>query len=87
MKKRTIRLQINKPLQGLQKGATIKLVADENSLPVDNYWRRRLKDADQDGCVEILASKKKVEEPIEAPEKEFAEAVEKPTKTNRKGSK
>lgn len=48
-------------LNGLKPGAKITLQADENGLPTGvtgQYWRKVLKDAEVDGCVEVVKSKK-----------------------------
>jgi hypothetical protein len=42
-------------------GKTAGAVVDvkcKNGVPVDKYWRGRLKDAEIDGCVSILGKKK-----------------------------
>lgn len=54
------RLKINKdfPSRNLKKDSTIELLVDENNIPLDLYWRRRLKDSKIDNCVEIVGSKK-----------------------------
>lgn len=35
-------------------------VESKDDLPVDRFWRRRLKDAAIDNCVEVLKTNKKV---------------------------
>jgi hypothetical protein len=35
-------------------GDLIKAPAHEDGTPLDVFWRRRLKDAEQDGCCEIV---------------------------------
>lgn len=34
-------------------------VKDDNGIPVELYWRNRIKDAEIDGCVKIVKSKKR----------------------------
>lgn len=38
---------------------TIKEIEDINGLPIERYWRNRLKDAEIDGCVTLVKSKKR----------------------------
>jgi hypothetical protein len=45
-------LKINMPLRGHAAGSAIR-VKTQDGLPVDVYWRRRLKDAEIDSCVEF----------------------------------
>lgn len=51
-------LKINSPLRGYGIGAEVK-VRCEDGQPIDPYWRRRIKDAKIDKCVEIISKKKK----------------------------
>lgn len=51
-----INLKINLPLPGYTAGQTIKIKTDRNNVPLDLFWRRRLKDALVDNCVEIIKS-------------------------------
>lgn len=57
---RKIKLKINKdfPARKLKKGFVMSLFVDDNDIPLDIYWRRRLKDSQLDGCVEIVGNKK-----------------------------
>jgi len=65
----TIRLKIKGNLPGYMEGEVVVIKADENGTPLDQYWRRRLRDSKHDGCVELIqavkktSSKKTVEEP------------------------
>lgn len=47
------RVKINKPLKGFAVGSQV--VIDSN----DPYWKRRLLDAKQDNCIEVVSSNKK----------------------------
>lgn len=52
-------------IHGLQPGATRKIDVDENGLPLDKNWRRRLHDSKIDGAiakVEAKPKKKKTED-------------------------
>ena len=41
------------PFGGINPGATAE-IQDQNGIPTEAFWRRRLKDAALDGCVEIV---------------------------------
>ncbi len=46
-------------LHGLNDGGKLKIKVDRDGVPYDRNWRRRLKDSEIDGCVEIVSVKKK----------------------------
>ena len=50
----TIKLKLNAPLRGLGAGSVTSIKTDDNGIPLDRYWRNRLKDAEIDNCVEII---------------------------------
>lgn len=54
-----MKLKLNQDLstpQGkLLKDAIIEIAADENSIPLDLFWRSRLADSVIDNCVEIVS--------------------------------
>lgn len=52
------RLKINKLCGKKKPGDIIKIEVDENNIPLDRFWRNRLKDSAIDNCVELLPSKK-----------------------------
>ena len=41
------------PIHGLQPGDEITIDIDDNGIPIDKNWRRRLRDSAIDGCVTI----------------------------------
>ena len=60
-----MKLKINKDMAGYKAGRTINIKADINNIPLDIFWRRRLKDAKSDNCVEVIkTSKSKPEKKI-----------------------
>lgn len=59
MKQKTLMLKLNVALRGHRAGEIIRLRTDNNGIMLDTYWRRRLKDAEIDGCVEIMNTPKK----------------------------
>lgn len=51
-------LKLNTPLAGRPAGAQVRIAVDKDGTPMDQYWRRRMKDAQTDNCVEIIEPKK-----------------------------
>lgn len=49
-----IEIKVLKNLGDYKAGDLIKVPADGDGAPFDSFWRRRLKDAEQDGCCEIV---------------------------------
>lgn len=54
-----VTIQINKKIGPHPPGTTLGVDADLNGTPLDEFWRRRLKDAKTDDCCEILKPKAK----------------------------
>lgn len=48
---KTIKLKINK-VPGY--AGTVTVQTDNNDVPLERFWRNRLKDAKADNCVEIV---------------------------------
>ena len=58
-----MKIKLNKDLLGLKAGRKLS-IRDVDGIPTERYWRRRLKDAKHDNCIEVVvesAKKKKVE--------------------------
>lgn len=43
-------------LKGVKPGNTVDVETDAHGVPLDPFWRRRLRDAAIDGCVEKVKS-------------------------------
>lgn len=41
---------------------TLTIQTDENGVPLERFWRKRLKDAETDNCIEIVKTPKKGKE-------------------------
>lgn len=54
--KNEVRLVVNR-LIGYAVGQVIKCVIDSDGVIVDRFWRRRLRDAKRDNCVQLDAPK------------------------------
>lgn len=59
MKNKDIRIKLNVALGGYPKGWVLRLPAI-NGVPVDQFWRRRVKDSAIDDCVTIINKKKEL---------------------------
>ena len=67
----TARIRINTTLPGYGKdGDIVYVMTDPRGVVMDRFWRRRLRDAVNDGCCELIAD---VEESAPEPEPEPAE--------------
>lgn len=49
-----MKLKLNSAMKGYEAGRTITVQADSSGLPLDKFWRRRLRDAQTDNCVEVV---------------------------------
>lgn len=59
---KTIRLKLNSPMAGFKEGQEVTIQTDRSGVPLEKFWRRRLKDAETDNCIEVVkASKPKKE--------------------------
>lgn len=56
---KTLRIKLNMPVASYAKGEEIEIPCDENSVPLDKFWRRRLADSKIDHCLEIVRTSKK----------------------------
>lgn len=45
---------LSTPKGKLNKDSIINVECDENSIPLNRFWRNRLKDSEFDNCVEIV---------------------------------
>jgi hypothetical protein len=52
--KNRIKIKLNQDLNGHKKNSVLELSCDDDGIPYNSFWRRRLIDADYDNCVEIL---------------------------------
>lgn len=63
-------LLLNSALRGHDAGSTIRIKVDNKNVPVDPYWRNRLKDSKHDGCVEFVKKAVKKAEPKKSAQQE-----------------
>ncbi len=51
-----IKIEVKKQMANHAVGDIVEVSADDNGVPLDFHWRRRLKDAEIDECCEIVKS-------------------------------
>lgn len=56
---KTLKIKLNLALNGRKAGDIIELSCDEHGIPLEKFWRDRLKDSEIDNCVEKIESKPK----------------------------
>ena len=69
--KTTLKVLAENGIANVKHGETITLDSDNNGIPLDKFWRRRLADSKIDGCVEVVkpsAKKPKSKTTEKAPE-------------------
>lgn len=59
-----MKLKLNQPMMGYEAGRTVSVQTDRNGVPLKKVWRRRLKDAQTDNCVEVVKSSKSKQEKV-----------------------
>lgn len=53
---------VNVPVHGFRAGQTVTLDVDNNGVPIDRLWRRRVRDAKIDDCLTVAVSPKTEEQ-------------------------
>ena len=56
-KTKFIELKLNAALRGHDAGTTVKIRVDGKGIPLDFYWRERIKDSKIDNCVSLVGKK------------------------------
>lgn len=49
-----MKIKLNVDLGKFQKGSIINIKVDDNDIPIEQYWRARLKDSAKDNCIELV---------------------------------
>lgn len=49
-----MKIKLNQPMKGYEAGRTVSIQTDVNGVPLDKFWRRRIRDAKIDKCVEVV---------------------------------
>ena len=53
-----VNIRISRAFGPYAVGQAVKVAADADGTPLDQYWRRRLQDAATDGCCEVVTESK-----------------------------
>lgn len=64
------KLKLNCAFRGHKAGSIINIEVSDDGTPKDSFWRRRLKDAKIDNCVEFVDEKKETASESDADESE-----------------
>lgn len=51
-------IKVKKPVDGYKEGDEVEVATDDAGTPLARSWRRRLADAEHDGCCEIVKPRK-----------------------------
>ncbi len=51
------KIKLNVPLKDFDAGHVLDIDTDKDGTPLSRYWRDRLKDAQEDRCVEFVTEK------------------------------
>ena len=57
-----IKLKLNQPMAGYEAGHTVTVQTDDSGVPLEKFWRRRIRDAKIDNCVEVVKASKPKQE-------------------------
>lgn len=53
------KIRLNAPLKQYPSGHVLSIDTDKDGVPLSRYWRDRLKDAQEDGCIELIKEQKR----------------------------
>ena len=57
-----MKVKLNMPMQGYEAGREVTIECDRSGVPLEKFWRRRLKDAQIDNCLEVVKPSKSKKE-------------------------
>lgn len=53
-----VKHKLNVALGGYPEGQILNLRCDSDGVPLDPFWRKRLKESARDNCIEVVTEKK-----------------------------
>lgn len=53
-----MKIKLNHSMAGYEAGRTVTILTDASGVPLDKFWRRRIKDAQIDNCLEVIKPSK-----------------------------
>lgn len=57
---KNIKLKVNFTDKNYKSGTVVKVRCDDKGIPLSHFWRKRIKDAEIDNCVELIKPPKTV---------------------------
>lgn len=60
--KNTISVKVNKTIPGYPVGVSVIVRINAKGIPLEKFWRDRLRDAETDDCIEIQKPKPKTKQ-------------------------
>jgi len=57
-----MKIKLNMPMAGYGVGRELTIRTDSAGVPLDKFWRRRLRDAKIDNCLEVVKPSKSKKE-------------------------
>jgi len=55
---KSIDVKVIKPVPPYLEGQIVAVKVDASKIPLEKFWRDRFRDAETDGCIEIVTPKK-----------------------------
>jgi len=52
---RRMKIKLNVAMHGYVKDSVINIIVNQDNMPVDQFWRKRLNDSLIDNCIEIVS--------------------------------
>ncbi len=49
-----VELKVNRSMNGVHAGSVIKIEVSRGGIPIDPFWRKRVRDSKRDNCVEVI---------------------------------
>lgn len=51
-----LKIQVNINIGKIKKGSQIMIDVDNEGIPLDKFWRKRLKDSAIDNCIQVISA-------------------------------
>jgi len=50
-----LKIKIKTPFGNLKAGTSMSIDANDKGVPLEKFWRNRLRDSKVDGCIEVIS--------------------------------
>lgn len=57
------KILLNKTISKYTEGTELDIRCDKNGIPLEKFWRDRLKESEKDGCITLITEKPKKSKP------------------------